>query len=133
MLGTTDLHSLGQYMQDGRENIFETFLGLPGRPGVESIGMTELSDDADGLNYLAGHSVEFVNAKAYEATVTAHAKHIPVLSVSAPELSERTMGALIYFFELACALSARLQGVNPFDQPGVEAYKKEMFRLLGRP
>lgn len=133
MLGTTDLHSLGQYMQDGRENIFETFLGLPGRAGVESIGLTELPDDADGLNYLAGHSVEYVNEKAYAATVAAHSKHIPVVEIYAPELSERTMGALIYFFELSCAISARLQGVNPFDQPGVEAYKKEMFKLLGRP
>lgn len=133
IIGTTDLHSLGQYMQDGRENILETFLGLPGRPGIESLGITELEDNADGLNYLAGHSVEYVNEKAYQATIVAHAKHIPVIEISAPEMSERTMGALIYFFELACALSARLQGVNPFDQPGVEAYKNEMFRLLGKP
>lgn len=130
---TTDLHSLGQYMQDGRRNIFETMISFIKEPEVD-FEIPELKQDLDQLNYLAGKKLSYVNEQARLATIEAHrAGGIPVFEVVAPDYSAESFGALIYFFELACALSAKLSGVNPFDQPGVEAYKTAMFRLLGKP
>ena len=131
---TTDLHSLGQYMQDGRRNIFETMLE------VEKVGEVDFAvpiipgADVDGLKYLEDRKLSDINRIACMATMAAHrAGGIPVLEVIMPDLTERSLGALVYFFEYACALSAKLSGVNPFDQPGVEAYKTNMFGLLGKP
>ena len=137
---TTDLHSLGQYMQQGRPNIFETIISFEKKPVPEfmekldcELSVPKMPENLDGLGYLEDKTLSFINDKAKEATITAHANHIPVLEVVMPDLSERSLGSLIYFFELACAISAKLEQVNPFDQPGVEAYKNEMFRLLGKP
>lgn len=143
MIGTTDLHSLGQFLQQGRRNIYETFLNItksyeelnntrPDEQKVESVRIPELPPDIDKLNYLAGRSLGYINVQAYHATLKAHAQTIPVAELKIHQLDEQNLGALLYFFEYACAISATLQGVNPFDQPGVEAYKQEMFRLLGR-
>lgn len=130
---TTDLHSLGQYMQEGRRDIFETVLNFATLPEDDFI-LPEVSQDIDGLNYLAGRKLSEVNQQALRATIDAHRSGgIPVFEVVAPDLSARSFGALIYFYELSCALSAKLCGVNPFDQPGVEAYKQRMFQLLGKP
>lgn len=131
---TTDLHSLGQYIQDGRRNIYETILHITD-PGASDFQVPHLAgSDADGLQYLEGRSLQSINRTVAEAVVSAHsAGGIPVLEVIAPDLTEPSLGALVYFFELACALSAKLCGVNPFDQPGVEAYKTSMFHLLGKP
>lgn len=132
VINTTDLHSMGQYIQDGRRNLFETFLTVES----EEMGVTvpALDGAMDGLAYLEGKELDFINRKAAEATRVAHVSGgVPVLEVKVPDLSERSMGALIYFFEMSCALSGFLLGVNPFDQPGVEAYKKKMFELLGKP
>lgn len=129
---TTDLHSMGQYLQEGRRNIFETVVKIT----TETTDFTipALSNDLDGLAYLEGKKLSYVNEQALEATVAAHrAGGIPVIKLEIPELSASTLGALIYFFELACAVSATLGQVNPFDQPGVEAYKTKMFELLGKP
>ncbi|NNF04876.1 MAG: glucose-6-phosphate isomerase [Rhodothermales bacterium] len=129
---STDLHSLGQFVQDGPRNLVETFLTVD-RP---SSRLTIPSDaaDADGLNYLAGRSVHDVNRAAFEGTIAAHRQGgVPVSSIRLPALSEETVGRLIYFFEHAVAVGGYLLGVNPFDQPGVEAYKREMFSRLGRP
>lgn len=129
---TTDLHSLGQYMQQGRRNIFETVIKVS--EGETSLKVPEMDTDVDGLKYLEGKTLGFIQEKALEATIEAHrAGGIPVFELELPELSARGIGALIYFFEVACAVSATLQGVNPFDQPGVESYKTNMFRLLGKP
>jgi len=147
---TTDLHSLGQYMQQGRPNIFETFISFKELPVPEFISsrveecvdkdsdvnhiiIPEEMNNLDGLKYLEGQNLCYVNDKAMQATIKAHSEHIPVLEVEMPDLSARSLGSLIYFFEFACAISALLEQVNPFDQPGVEAYKNEMFRLLGKP
>ena len=137
---TTDLHSLGQYMQQGRPNIFETILTFTEKPMPKylnrvnpDIEIPTSSENLDGLKYLENSELGFVNDKAKEATIAAHSKHIPVFEIEMPDLSARSLGSLIYFFELACAISAKFEQVNPFDQPGVEAYKSEMFRLLGRP
>ena len=137
---TTDLHSLGQYMQQGRPNIFETILTFEKTPTPKytnrlnpDIEVPEMSDNLDGLKYLEGRELGFINDKAKEATITAHSQHIPVFEIVMPDLSARSLGSLVYFFELACAISAMFEQVNPFDQPGVEAYKKEMFKLLGKP
>ena len=92
-----------------------------------------MTDNLDGLKYLEGKELGYINNKAKKATITAHAQHIPVFEIIMPDLSPRSLGSLVYFFELACAISAKFEQVNPFDQPGVEAYKKEMFRLLGKP
>ncbi|MEH7403417.1 MULTISPECIES: glucose-6-phosphate isomerase [Bacillaceae] len=129
---STDLHSLGQYVQEGRRDLFETVLSVENPRHELTI---ELEDnDSDGLNYLAGKTVDFVNKKAFEGTILAHADGgVPNLIVSLPKLDEYTFGYTVYFFELACAMSGYLLGVNPFDQPGVEAYKKNMFALLGKP
>lgn len=129
---TTDLHSLGQYIQDGRRNLFETV--LTARSPMSDIIMEEDEENLDGLNYLAGMSVDAVNKKAAEGTVLAHVDGgVPNLLIEVPDMSARTYGHLVYFFELSCAMSGCLLGVNPFDQPGVEAYKKNMFALLGKP
>lgn len=130
---TTDLHSLGQYLQDGRRNIFETMLRFS-EEGALAVTVPRLAKDLDSLKYLEGKTLDFLNTKALEATVAAHRDGgIPVSEITIPTLDEKSLGALIYFFELSCALSAKLSGVNPFDQPGVEAYKRNMFHLLGKP
>lgn len=130
---TTDLHSLGQYLQEGRRNIFETMLEFATPPASE-LTVPQVSDNLDGLKYLEGKTLTELNQKALEATVTAHRDGgIPVVELIAPDQSTPSLGALIFFFETACALSAQLVGVNPFDQPGVKAYKTNMFHLLGKP
>lgn len=128
---TTDLHSLGQYVQEGRRNLFETVIAV----GKESddIVMKSQTDDADGLNYLSGKNMHEINSTARTATMLAHVDGgVPNLTVSLDAVSPFTMGELIYFFEKACGVSGYMLGVNPFDQPGVEAYKKNMFALLGK-
>jgi glucose-6-phosphate isomerase len=129
---TTDLHSMGQYIQDGLRIIFETVLSVENSKNTVTIPMAE--DDADGLNYLAGKRIGYVNHMAEKGTVMAHIDGgVPNIRIVVPEINEYVLGQLIYFFELACGLSGYLLGVNPFDQPGVEAYKKNMFALLGKP
>ncbi|NMD69047.1 glucose-6-phosphate isomerase [Bacillus sp. DNRA2] len=129
---STDLHSLGQYVQEGRRDLFETIVKVD-KPRHE-LSIEEAANDLDGLNYLAGQTVDFVNNKAFEGTMLAHTDGgVPNLIVSIPTMDEYTFGYLAYFFEKACALSGYLLGVNPFDQPGVEAYKVNMFALLGKP
>lgn len=129
---TTDLHSLGQYIQEGRRNLFETVIRIERPESNISINLDE--DDLDGLNYLVGKSLDFVNKKAMEGTIQAHVDgNVPNIVISMKDLNEENLGQLIYFFELACAMSGKILGVNPFNQPGVEKYKKNMFRLLGKP
>lgn len=126
---TTDLHSLGQYIQDGRRHLFETLLDIE-RPEAD-ITLETTADDLDGLNYLAGKTLDYVNKKAAQGTLEAHTDGgVPNLRIAIPEATPYYLGQLFYFFEKACAVSGYLLGVNPFDQPGVEAYKKNMFRLL---
>ncbi|MCM3762539.1 glucose-6-phosphate isomerase [Alkalihalobacillus oceani] len=129
---STDLHSMGQYIQDGRRDLFETVLHV-GKVR-EELTIETTDSDLDGLNYLAGETIDFVNKKAFEGTMLAHTDGgVPNLIVHIPELNEFHFGYLVYFFEKACGISGYLLGVNPFDQPGVEAYKKNMFALLGKP
>ncbi|MEW8998075.1 MAG: glucose-6-phosphate isomerase [Thermoanaerobacter sp.] len=129
---TTDLHSMGQFIQEGSRNIFETVLNVE-KP-VKDIVINEDKDNIDGLNFLAGKTIDFVNKKAFEGTLLAHTDgNVPNLVVNIPEISAYYFGNLVYFFEMACAISGYINGVNPFDQPGVEAYKKNMFALLGKP
>jgi len=129
---TTDLHSMGQYIQDGQRTIFETFITVE-KPN-KSLKIPSEEQNLDGLNYLAGKDIEFVNRRAEMATAIAHVDGgVPVLQIIIPEINENSIGQLIYFFEKACAYSGLILGVNPFDQPGVEAYKKNMFSLLGKP
>ena len=129
---TTDLHSLGQYIQEGRRNLFETVIRIEKPDTNISINLDE--DDLDGLNYLVGKSLDFVNKKAMEGTIEAHVDgNVPNILITMQELNEETIGQLIYFFELACAMSGKILGVNPFNQPGVEKYKKNMFKLLRKP
>lgn len=129
---STDLHSMGQLIQSGERNIFETFLIVDKENRVCEI--PEDKDNMDGLNYLAGKQLDFVNKKSYEAAVSAHYEGgVPSVTVSFSEKSDFCLGQLFYFFEKAAAISAYISGVNPFDQPGVESYKNKMFRLLGRP
>lgn len=128
---STDLHSLGQYVQDGQRMLFETVLNVQS-PKLDVV-LEEEPVDLDGLNYLAGQTMDFVNKKAFEGTLLAHVDGgVPNLVLNIPELNAFTMGKLIYFFEKACGISGYLSGVNPFDQPGVEEYKKNMFALLGK-
>ncbi len=128
---TTDLHSMGQWMQQGERNIFETVFDILERPGP---AIPRSDDDEDGLNYLAGRSLHEVNRIALRATMEAHAAGgVPVARWEVPRLDEWNIGAMLYLFEYACGVSAYMQGVNPFDQPGVEAYKNNMFRMLGKP
>ncbi|WP_037463575.1 glucose-6-phosphate isomerase [Shimazuella kribbensis] len=129
---TTDLHSMGQYIQQGLRNLFETVLYV--NKSEHQITIPKDDQDLDGLNYLAGKPMDFVNEKAFEGTLLAHTEGgVPNLIVKVPELSSFVFGQLVYFFEKACGISSYLQGVNPFDQPGVEAYKQHMFALLGKP
>ncbi|RCW66928.1 glucose-6-phosphate isomerase [Saliterribacillus persicus] len=129
---STDLHSLGQYVQEGRRDIFETVLHV--EEPKSHITIEKEAQDLDGLNYLEGKTLDFVNEKAYQGTLLAHTDgQVPNLLVHLPKLDAYTFGYIVYFFEKACALSGYLLGVNPFDQPGVEAYKKNMFALLGKP
>ncbi|MGO0884802.1 glucose-6-phosphate isomerase [Clostridioides difficile] len=129
---STDLHSMGQYIQDGKRLLFETVLNVESSKRNITINSEEV--DLDGLNYLAGKTVDFVNHKAFEGTLLAHTDgKVPNLVINIPQLDEYNFGYLVYFFEKACGISGYLLGVNPFDQPGVEAYKKNMFALLGKP
>ena len=129
---TTDLHSMGQYIQEGRRNLFETVIRI--EKSESDIEMKEDEDDLDGLNYLTGKMLSYVNAKAMEGTIDAHvAGDVPNIVIELPKLSAETLGHLIYFFEKACAMSGMILGVNPFNQPGVEKYKKNMFKLLEKP
>jgi len=129
---STDLHSLGQYIQQGLRNLFETVLVVE-QPQLD-MAIPEDPDNVDGLNFLTGKTFDFVNKQAYQGTVLAHTDgQVPNLIVQVPEMSPAYFGALVYFFEKACGMSGYLLGVNPFDQPGVEAYKQNMFALLGKP
>ncbi len=129
---STDLHSLGQYIQDGRRQLFETVV-LIDQP-KHQVALGKDPTDVDGLNYLEGRTMAFINEKAFEGTVLAHNDGgVPNIVLHASDFSEDTLGQIIYFFEKACAISGYLLGVNPFDQPGVESYKKNMFALLGKP
>jgi glucose-6-phosphate isomerase len=129
---TTDLHSMGQYLQDGRRNLFETVVRITTLSIDAAIPSAPTNDD--GLAYLEGKDLSYINEKALDATVAAHREGgVPVLLLEVPDLSAKSLGALIYFFELSIALSGLILGVDPFNQPGVEAYKTNMFRLLGKP
>lgn len=129
---TTDLHSMGQFIQDGSRVMFETVLNIEKSREELTIGTEPV--DLDGLNYLAGKTVDFVNKSAMNGTILAHTDgQVPNFMVNVPEVNEFYLGELFYFFEFACGLSGYLLGVNPFNQPGVESYKKNMFALLGKP
>ena len=129
---TTDLHSLGQYIQDGKRMLFETVINI--KNDKDKIKITPDEDNLDGLNYLSGKTIGYVNKKAMEGTIEAHVGgKVPNIIITINELNEENIGELIYFFELACAVSGNILGVNPFNQPGVEEYKKNMFRLLEKP
>ncbi len=129
---TTDLHSMGQFIQDGARIMFETVINI--ETSREEIIIGKEPVDLDGLNYLAGKSVEFVNKSAMNGTILAHTDgQVPNFMVNIPEVNEFYLGELFYFFEFACGVSGYLLGVNPFNQPGVESYKKNMFALLGKP
>jgi glucose-6-phosphate isomerase len=129
---STDLHSMGQYIQEGRRNIFETVLNVENPR--KNIVIEASKEDADGLNFLSGETMDFVNKKAFQGTLLAHNDGgVPNVVVNIPELTPYHFGYLVYFFEKACGISGYLLGINPFDQPGVEAYKKNMFALLGKP
>ena len=129
---TTDLHSMGQFIQDGNRILFETVMNV--ETSREEIVINEEPVDLDGLNYLAGKTVDFINKSAMNGTILAHTDgNVPNLLVNIPEQNEYYLGQLFYFFEFACGISGYLLGVNPFNQPGVESYKKNMFALLGKP
>lgn len=129
---TTDLHSMGQYIQDGRRNIFETVLNV--EKSKEEITIKKNEVDMDDLNYISGKTLDFVNKKAMEGSILAHVDGgVPNLIINIPEISPYYLGYLAYFFKKACGMSGYLLEVNPFDQPGVEAYKSNMFKLLGKP
>ena len=129
---STDLHSMGQFIQDGSRIMFETVLNVENP--LKEIVLEEAEVDTDGLNFLAGKTIDFVNKQAFKGTLLAHNDGgVPNMVLNIPELSAYYFGQMVYFFEKACAISGYLLGVNPFDQPGVEAYKKNMFALLGKP
>jgi len=129
---TSDLHSMGQFIQDGSRIMFETVLNI--EKVKHTIVIEEESIDLDGLNYLAGKTVDFINKSAMNGTILAHTDgNVPNLLVNIPEQNEFYLGELFYFFEFACGMSGYILGVNPFNQPGVESYKKNMFALLGKP
>ncbi len=129
---TTDLHSMGQFIQDGSRIMFETVVNV--EKSQEELYIQEEKEDLDGLNYLAGKSIDFVNKSAMNGTILAHTDgSVPNLMVNIPEQNEFYLGQLFYFFEFACGVSGYISGVNPFNQPGVESYKKNMFALLGKP
>lgn len=129
---TTDLHSMGQYIQDGRRNLFETVISI--KESENDIIINKDEDNLDGLNYLSGKTLDYVNKKAMEGTIEAHVSgDVPNILIEIDRLDEENIGSLIYFFEKACAMSGMILGVNPFNQPGVEEYKKNMFKLLKKP
>lgn len=129
---STDLHSMGQFIQEGSRNIFETVIQVD--EVAEHLTIGHDPEDLDGLNFLEGKTMDFVNKKAFQGTLLAHTDgHVPNLVLTIKDMSPYTFGYLVYFFEKACGISGYLLGVNPFDQPGVEAYKKNMFALLGKP
>ena len=129
---TTDLHSMGQYIQQGRRNLFETVIDVE-KP-KSNIKIKLDGDNIDGLNFLAGKTVDYVNKKAMQGTIEAHVSgDVPNIVITMEKLNEESLGQLIYFFEKACAMSGKILGIDPFNQPGVEEYKKNMFRLLGKP
>ena len=129
---TADLHSLGQLIQQGQRNLFETMVRFAPPEQTYEIGSDV--NNLDGLNYLAGKTLDFVEEQAFLGTVEAHADGgVPVITLGCGPLTEETLGELFYFFQLSCAVSAYILGVNPFDQPGVDDYKQNMFRLLGKP
>ena len=129
---TTDLHSMGQYIQEGRRNLFETVIKI--KKPKSDIEIQPDEDNLDGLNYLAGKTLDYVNKKAMEGTIQAHVSgDVPNIQITIEKLDEKNLGAMIYFFEKACAVSGMILGVNPFNQPGVEEYKKNMFKLLEKP
>ena len=129
---STDLHSIGQYIQDGKRIMFETVLNVENAKHKLDIPYDE--EDLDGLNFLAGKNLDFVSFKSYQGTILAHNDGgVPNLIINIPNLDEYNFGYLVYFFEKACAISGHLLGVNPFDQPGVEEYKNNMFALSGKP
>ncbi|CAG7647804.1 Glucose-6-phosphate isomerase [Paenibacillus solanacearum] len=129
---STDLHSMGQFIQEGSRNLFETIIQVEQVEHHIEIGHDP--QDLDGLNFLTGKTMDFVNKKAFQGTMLAHSDGgVPNLIVTLPDTSAYTFGYMVYFFEKACGISGYLLGVNPFDQPGVEAYKKNMFALLGKP
>ncbi|MDD5507186.1 MAG: glucose-6-phosphate isomerase [Bacteroidales bacterium] len=128
---TSDLHSMGQYIQEGVRHLFETMILV--NQTAKHLTIPRVQDDLDGLNYIAGKKLEEVNCMAALGTLMAHVEgQVPVLTLEMERLDEFNLGQLLYFFEYACALSGYLLGVNPFDQPGVEAYKNKMFTLLGK-
>ncbi len=129
---STDLHSMGQYIQQGERTLFETVVTF--KNSVDEVYIENDKDNVDGLNFLAGKSISFVNQKAFEGTVLAHTDgNVPNIVIELDNMDEHDLGELIYFLEKACALSGYVLGVNPFDQPGVESYKNNMFALLGKP
>ena len=129
---STDLHSMGQYIQDGKRNIFETVVDIM-KP-TKDFFIEDDAENLDGLNFLSNQNMSIVNRRAMEGTIIAHSEGgVPNIVIEMPEISPKEYGYLVYFFEKACAISCYLMGVNPFDQPGVEAYKKNMFALLGKP
>ena len=128
---TTDLHSMGQFIQDGNRILFETVIGI--EEDKENLVIKEEKEDVDGLNFLSGKTLDFVNKKAMEGTIQAHIDGgTPNIIINLPKLDEFNLGYLIYFWQKACAMSGYLLGVNPFDQMGVEVYKRNMFKLLGK-
>lgn len=132
MIFSTDLHSLGQYVQQGLRNMYESVIWVKNAKLDQEIPFEE--SNADGLNFVAGKNMQFVNEKAFQGTVLAHAQGgVPSVVLELDEMNEFTMGQLIYFYEKACGISAYVLGVNPFDQPGVQMYKSNMFALLGKP
>ena len=129
---STDLHSVGQYVQDGRRDLLETVINIENP--TRSIEIPSQEEDLDGLGYLEGKDVDFVNEKAFEGTLLAHVDGgVPTFVVNVPEINAYSLGHLFYFFEIAVGISGYLNSVNPFDQPGVEAYKENMFALLEKP
>ena len=129
---STDLHSMGQYVQEGMRNLFETVVKIENPR--HSISIPEQNEDLDGLGYLQGKEIDFVNTKAFEGTLLAHTDGgVPNMIVKVPTMDAYSLGYVMYFFEIAVGISGYLNGVNPFDQPGVEAYKRNMFALLGKP
>ncbi len=129
---TTDLHSMGQYLQEGNRNLLETFL-IAANPRSD-IPIPHDGDDLDNLNYISGKTISHVNRKAFEGTLAAHAAgNLPVMTIEVPSITPESLGVLFTFFEVAVAVSGRLAGINPFNQPGVEEYKTRMFKLLEKP
>ena len=129
---TADLHSLGQMIQQGERNLFETMIRFD--PPADRLFVSTDSKDLDGLNYLAGRTLDFVDEQAFRGTLAAHVDGgVPVITMDMGELNDAKLGEMFYFFELSCGVSAYMLGVNPFNQPGVEFYKRNMFQLLGKP